>query len=294
MDEILNAKVDMLINLKEREKELNCLYMVDEILNDHRLSMPEIFEAVVNVIPSGWRFPDLCRAKITFKNYRYQPPDFIVSPLSENCIITSGGDTIGTVEVVYLENVPATAEGVFLEKEGKLIRAIADRIGQFIFHRDMQLVLDELHAVRRESAASDSLYGGGDCCRTDGQEWRWRQHMAERLAASLDSQHFGVKSVFLFGSTNDGTAGLRSDIDLIIHFEGSEAQKAELFHWLEGWSLCLDEMNYLKTGYRMNGLLDIHIITDDDIARKTCFAIKIDLATDPAYRLKLKDETGSG
>jgi predicted nucleotidyltransferase len=32
------------------------------------------------------------------------------------------------------------------------------------------------------------------------------QHMAERLAASLDSQHIGVKSIYLFGSTNDGTA----------------------------------------------------------------------------------------
>jgi len=58
--------------------------------------------------------------------------------------------------------------------------------------------------------------------------------MAERLAASLDSQHFGVKSLYLIGSTSDGTAGLRSDIDLIIHFDGSESQKEELIHWLEG------------------------------------------------------------
>jgi len=126
--------------------------------------------------------------------------------------------------------------------------------------------------------------------RTDSKAWRWRHYMAERVAASLDSQRFGVESVYLFGSTNDGTAGLGSDIDLIIHFEGSEQQKLELIHWLEGWSLCLDELNFLKTGYRMNGLLDIHIITNDDINRKTCFAIKISLATDPAYRLKLKDE----
>ncbi len=40
----------------------------------------------------------------------------------------------------------------------------------------------------------------------------------------------------------------------------------------------------------MNGLLDIHIITNDDITKQTCFAIKIDLATDPACRLQLKDE----
>jgi hypothetical protein len=284
------AEDELLSSLREREKELNCLYRVDEILGDHQPPLPRVFAALVDVIPSGWRFPELCRASITYNNCRYQPPDFVASPLAERCPIISDGETVGGIEVVYLESVPETAEGVFLDKERKLIRTIADRIGQYVFCRDMKLVLDELNASGRESAVSGAAYGACDYRRTDGQEWRWRQHMAERLAASLDSQHFGVKSVYLFGSTKDGTAGRRSDIDLIIHFEGSEGQKAQLFHWLEGWSLCLDEVNYLKTGYRMNGLLDAHIVTDDDIARKTCFAVKIDLATDPAYRLRLKDE----
>lgn len=288
------AEESLLNTLKEREKELNCLYRVDEILDNHQLSLPEVFEAVINVIPSGWRFPDLCRASITLNNCRYQPPDFIVSPLSEKCHIKSDGEIVGSIEVIYLDNVLETAEGFFLEKERRLIRTIADRIGQCVFYRDMKLVLNELDTAQRGSTSSDTMYREYDYRRTDSQAWRWRQYMAERLAASLDSQRFGVKSVYLFGSTNDGTAGMRSDIDLIIHFEGSESQREELSHWLEGWSLCLDEVNYLKTGYRMNGLLDIHIITNDDITKKTCFAIKIDLATDPANRLKLKDEVCSG
>ena len=123
--------------------------------------------------------------------------------------------------------------------------------------------------------------------RDDG-DWRWRFHMAEQLASMLDAEYFGVKAVYLFGSTNNGTAGPGSDIDLIIHFKGTAQQKAEMIKWLEGWSQALAEMNYLKTGYKMDGLLDVHIITDKDIEKKTCFAIKIDSVTDPAYRLKLK------
>jgi len=230
----VNAKADLLIALREREKELNCLYMVDEILNDHRLPISEALEAVVNVIPSGWRFPDLCRAKITYKNCRYQSAGFIVSRLADKCHIESDGEIVGSLEVTYLEDVPETPEGVFLEKERKLLRTIADRIGQFVFCRDIKLVLNELDTSRRESTPSDALYRENDHRRTDGHAWRWRQHMAERLAASLDSQHFGVKSLYLIGSTSDGTAGLRSDIDLIIHFDGSESQKEELIHWLEG------------------------------------------------------------
>lgn len=123
----VNAKADLLIALREREKELNCLYMVDEILNDHRLPISEALEAVVNVIPSGWRFPDLCRAKITYKNCRYQSAGFIVSRLADKCHIESDGEIVGSLEVTYLEDVPETPEGVFLEKERKLLRTIADR-----------------------------------------------------------------------------------------------------------------------------------------------------------------------
>ena len=46
----------------------------------------------------------------------------------------------------------------------------------------------------------------------------------------------------------------------------SDEQRRALELWLEGWSLCLAEMNFLRTGYRSQGLLDVHFVTDDDIA----------------------------
>ena len=61
-----------------------------------------------------------------------------------------------------------------------------------------------------------------------------------------------------------------------------------MLQWLEGWSLCLDEINYLRTGYRSGGLLDVHIVTDDDIAKKTSYAVKINAITDAARPLKLR------
>ena len=123
----------------------------------------------------------------------------------------------------------------------------------------------------------------------DDRYWRWRYHMAERIAANLEPKRFGVKGMYVFGSTNNGMAGPGSDIDLLVHFDGTERQKEELLQWLQGWSLCLAEMNYQKTGYLSDGLLDVHLITDEDIAKKTAFAAKIGAVTDPAQPLKLKD-----
>lgn len=122
--------------------------------------------------------------------------------------------------------------------------------------------------------------------------WRWRHRMAEQIASLLDPARFGVKGMYLFGSTKNGTAGPASDIDLLVHFNGTPAQRQALAQWLEGWSLCLDEVNYLRTGYRSGGLLDFHLITDEDIANKTSYAVKINAVTDAARPLPMNAGNG--
>ncbi|MEJ6950792.1 PEP/pyruvate-binding domain-containing protein [Natronospora cellulosivora (SeqCode)] len=119
--------------------------------------------------------------------------------------------------------------------------------------------------------------------------WRWRYYMAERIANILDFSALGIKGIYLFGSTNNGSAGPGSDIDLLIHFVGSLEQKDELMMILEGWSQCLAEMNYMKTGYRCDGLLDVHLVSDEDIEKKTVFASRIGAITDPAQALKVEE-----
>ena len=90
--------------------------------------------------------------------------------------------------------------------------------------------------------------------------------MVENLVAQLDPLRFGVKALYIVGSTQNTTAQAGSDIDLLVNFAGSETQQKELQNWLEGWSLCLDEINFLRTGYKAGGLLDIHFVTDEEVS----------------------------
>ncbi|MCG3136762.1 MAG: hypothetical protein HJJLKODD_00598 [Phycisphaerae bacterium] len=126
------------------------------------------------------------------------------------------------------------------------------------------------------------------------QHWSWRMRMAEAIAAQLDGERFGVTALYIFGSTKNATAGPASDIDLLIHFCGSESQRHDLTGWLEGWSLSLSEQNYLRTGYRTAGLLDVCLITDEDIAQRSSYALKINAATDAARPLPLKKSAPPG
>jgi hypothetical protein len=93
----------------------------------------------------------------------------------------------------------------------------------------------------------------------------------------------------VFGSTKNANAGAGSDIDLLLHVAGTdESRRKALETWLEGWSLCLGEMNYLRTGYKTHGLLDVHFVTDEDIARQTSYAAKIGAVTDAARPLPIR------
>jgi hypothetical protein len=51
-------------------------------------------------------------------------------------------------------------------------------------------------------------------------------------------------------------------------------------------------LNFQRTGYKSGGLLDVHIVTDDDIVHKTSYAVKIGAATDAARPLPLKEKSG--
>jgi hypothetical protein len=46
-------------------------------------------------------------------------------------------------------------------------------------------------------------------------------------------------------------------------------------------------MNYLRTGVKTEGLLDLHFITDEDIRRESSFAVKIGAVTDAARPLPM-------
>lgn len=119
------------------------------------------------------------------------------------------------------------------------------------------------------------------------QHWRWRLRMAEQIAHRMDVDRFGVQAVYIIGSTRNATAGPASDIDLIIHDRSDERQRRMLSTWLDGWSESLAEVNYLRTGYRIDRMLDVHYVTDQDIAEQTGFASKIGAMTDAARLLSI-------
>ena len=118
--------------------------------------------------------------------------------------------------------------------------------------------------------------------------WSWRMQKVEEIAGALDTELYCIDSVYLIGSTKDGSAGPASDIDLLVHFMGNEEQKEKLQSWFEEWGKKLDEENLQRTGIKTGGLLDVHIITDDDIKKKTSWASHITSPYMSVKKIQLK------
>jgi len=57
--------------------------------------------------------------------------------------------------------------------------------------------------------------------------------MAQRIAAEVDANRFGVRAFYLFGSTKNATAGPKSDIDVLVHFSGTPEARRALEAWLD-------------------------------------------------------------
>jgi len=165
-----------------------------------------------------------------------------------------------------------------------------DRVLRILLNADLDEGIGFLAAPRSEAEPA-SIIEGHDRYREN--YWHWRLQAAKEIASRIDPDRFGVAGFYVFGSTKNATAGPGSDIDLLIHFRGTPEQLEMLNHWLEGWSLSLAEINYLRTGYKSDGLLDVHIITDKDIEEKSSYAVKIGAATDAARPLAMGEE-GSG
>jgi pyruvate,water dikinase len=175
-------------------------------------------------------------------------------------------------EVIRVIDIPAVADGHVLQ-----VMMNADK-EQALGRLTQPSNVVELEARR----AQEHVYR-----EVSDVHWRWRLQVAESIAEHIDIKRFGIQGIYIFGSVNNATAGPESDIDLLIHFQGSAAQREDLLLWLDGWNASLTEMNYLRTGHRVSGLLDIHLVTDEEVSKRTGFASRIGAISNAARPLAL-------
>ena len=151
-DESDPSKVE--IALRERIKELNCLYGITRLTEHGPDSLEEFLQRVVGILPPAWQYPEVTCARITFQGKTYRTDGFKVSKWRQAARIMMFNEPVGEVEVFYTQQRPALFEGPFLREERALIDAVAENIGAVAMRLSAEHRLQETNrqlTVEREA-----------------------------------------------------------------------------------------------------------------------------------------------
>ncbi len=144
-----------------------------------------------------------------------------------------------------------------------------------------------------EAAVRTACAGGPAGAREDEDGSRWRQRMAERVAYHCGGQRWGVRGVYYLDESEGAEIDPSAPIRLVLHFLGGGRQRKEIETWLQGWSLSLAEMNYFRTGFHSEGLLDVHFLTDEKVRGEKDVAARLKVASDAVRELPLGPKAGA-
>ncbi len=253
-------------DLREREKELHCIYRVHEALKREDLSLRDALKKAVEQIPDGWQYPGLCMVKLELDDYHITTGHFFETNIFQSADIIVDENVVGTIYVYYSQHpYHSKTTPAFLPEEKQLLNNIAGQIAQAIFVRRLQKTIDYIGKEKENQQAGNTLL------RTDSDHhWRWRKKMTEALTDLIDFTYYGIYHIYLIGSVKEATAGPKSDIDLLIHVTGDQTKEKLLKEWISGWGVALSQINYEKTGHWVEGsLVDLHLIHTEEIQNKT-------------------------
>jgi PAS domain S-box-containing protein len=118
--------------LGERVKELNCLYGISQLVETSGISLDEILQGTVELIPPSWQYPKITCARIIVEDQGFKTDNFQETPWCQTQDIKVHGNRAGGVDVFYLEERPASDEGPFLKEERSLVNAIAAQLGRIV------------------------------------------------------------------------------------------------------------------------------------------------------------------
>ena len=147
-------------DLGDRVKELRLLHAVARLLQRDRPFDRALLEELVALIPTGWQYPECCEARIVYGGLEVASPGWRDSPWTQStAFATSDGN--GLIEVAYVEERPASAEGPFLLDERTLLDSVAEALVAYLElrkHRERleALVADRTTELRAAKEAAES------------------------------------------------------------------------------------------------------------------------------------------
>jgi len=122
--------------LRDRVKELNCLFKISNIIEKQLTPFEEKIQKIVDLIPPAYQYPEITCAQVSLNGQTFNTKKFKETIWKQESDIIVRYHQIGTLKVCYLEEKPECDEGPFQKEERNLTNVIAERIAG-IFERKL-------------------------------------------------------------------------------------------------------------------------------------------------------------
>ena len=118
--------------LRERVKELDCLYGISHLAQNRELPMEEVVRQIGELVCASWQYPEITCARIRIEAHDSTTRNYRNSPWGQSSAITIQEERLGEIEVRYLEERPESDEGPFLREERNLLDAVAHKLSLLV------------------------------------------------------------------------------------------------------------------------------------------------------------------
>jgi signal transduction histidine kinase len=124
--------------LKERVKELLCLYQITQIANKPNLSTNQVLQQIADILPSAMQYPEIAFARIFVDNEYYKSPNFRQSKIKLSARISSKYEQRGILEIFYREKEIPSYGQVFLQEEENLLETVSKQIALILERKQVE------------------------------------------------------------------------------------------------------------------------------------------------------------
>ncbi|MBM4349770.1 MAG: hypothetical protein FJ106_07780 [Deltaproteobacteria bacterium] len=149
--EIAAAHRDAQIDLRERVKELTCLYGIARLASKPEITLEGILRGIVELLPSAWLYPEIAIARIVMDGHSYSTPRFREGKWKQSADIVVHEEIRGRVEIFYAEERPELDEGPFMREERNLLDTVAKEVAIIIVRRQAEQEKLELQEQLRHA-----------------------------------------------------------------------------------------------------------------------------------------------
>jgi len=142
---MINAELSK--SLIERQKELNCLYEVENLLNDFSSSVDEIMNKICSLVEKSMQHNEISRCQILINQEVYSPSSFNKTELKLFSKTIIDG-TFVELDVYYIKPVKDERHPIFLPEEQTLVNNLANKIASYINYRKLREKFEKNYNIK--------------------------------------------------------------------------------------------------------------------------------------------------